>query len=253
MVRIVLISSLLFACTGDGAIRPKTALADASQREVRIVVAPVQIEAPVERESDELLLARVLVSEASFQNRQDGAAIWEVVQAVRSRRCDNRALAHLEPAKQISACQKAGDVFDVDPGQHVEGAAETYGSAIRRLSRRATGTIEAGGRYRWISTLQPDGSPPTGWVECDGSGPCDGRWELFRRRWLGTLEFASRLVAGEEARACVRTTVTGPPIAWGNAQDRWLARRRGLVPINCGRTHNEFFARPRISLPAPPP
>ena len=241
MLRTLLLMLTLVACTDQAPakhVRPPS----------RVTVLPMMaISAPVPvtpEEPTELLLARILVSEAGWDNRPDGTAIWAVARSVRSRSCDNGRLAYLDPSKQISSCWLGSRLVRPEPGTTIEGARETQQSALRRLSRRATGTIDADGRHRWIANLEPGGEAPAGWIECPADG-CDGTWSNYRALWSDTLEFATRLVKTRPIRVCDRGDELGPPIAWGNAQDHWMAEQRGLAPIWCGATQNWFYARPR--------
>ncbi len=111
---------------------------------------------------------------------------------------------------------------------------------------------------------------PAGWVECTGtrrtwrwrngqrvqvqtSTPtgCNGVWANYISVWEATRELAQQLYAGElRARACRRQTEEhGPVIAWGCSLDTAVAKRRGLVRVDCGDTTNWFYARPRTSDP----
>jgi hypothetical protein len=40
---------------------------------------------------------------------------------------------------------------------------------------------------------------------------------------------------------------------WGGAMDRLRAERIGLIPIDCGETRNDFYARPSLVQDEPAP
>jgi hypothetical protein len=187
-----------------------------------------------------LALGRVCVNEGNWERPNDCAAIWQVTRNVRSRSC---AATGIRP---ITQCRYPdGRLVSVEPGQVIEGAQETELSALRRLSRYVTGAARPRlRRQQWTSTLQPDGSVPTGWVECVSTGRprgCHGRWANHRTQSMERLRQARRLVSGAlRSRPCPRGV-----IAWGGEMDRWIAKRRGLEEVTCDDTANGFWRRPR--------
>jgi hypothetical protein len=184
-----------------------------------------------------LALARICVNEEGWHNPRGCAAIWQVVQNVRSKTCNRKRIS-------LSTQCRNGK--------------ETSLSAMRRLSKRVTGIIPpTSSQQKWTSTLQANNHAPSGWIECKKaikqgkkrvSFPtgCHGVWELYSEPWAKVREIARKLYLGQvDTRPCPeKNTKHGPVIAWGYSGDLWLAERRGLIQVDCGDTGNYFFAKP---------
>lgn len=196
-----------------------------------------------------LMLARICVNEEGWDSPDGCRAIWEVVRNVRSRRCDP---TRTRPGEvPITECSRAGLAFDPAGREH-PGAEETVLSAMRRLSRGTTGhTAPRNARQAWTATLQDSSEPPLGWRECGvllvESG-CDGSWRRYAGPWW-RIRMLTRALVAQRGRGPWRGTGARPRvIAWGGEMDHWLAVRRGLVEVDCGKTENRFYAVPGPSV-----
>lgn len=228
---IVLIFILSTNLTNVRANEPKTVPATLVKKAYQNKATPTQN--PI------LALARICVNEEGWFNKTGCAAIWQVVQNVRSKTCNKKVIP------LITQCKNGK---------------ETSLSAMRRLSKRVTGLVPpTTPRQRWTSTLQPSKRPPLKWVECTSyktvknkrvSFPigCHGVWKLYSEAWLEILETAKKLYQRhhEDLPCPTANAFHGPVIAWGYKGDLWLAKRRGLIQINCGDTGNFFFAKPKL-------
>lgn len=189
-----------------------------------------------------LMLARICVNEEGWDSPDGCRAIWDVVQNVRSRRCDPTCVRAGEVP--VTECSLGGRTFAVRD-RAVPGAEETHLSAMRRLSRGTTGhTAPRNARQSWTSTLQDSSDPPAGWREC-GALPaesgCHGSWRRYASAWERARALAKDLVA-QRGRGHWRGAGARPRvIAWGGEMDHWLAERRGLVEVDCGKTENRFY------------
>ena len=183
-------------------------------------------------EATVLALHRVCASEAEFVSVEDCRGIWQVVHAIRARHCDR------DRSPRITEC---------------ENGEETALSAMRRMSRYATGILPAKTpRQRWVQQVT---------LECDEPSlfPRSRHWEGLRDRCLAQAEAVRKLVTGEDSRPLTRAT----PIAWGGrcedhcsdptdrstcratgACDDRIACRRGLRRIEGTPTRNAFWCRP---------
>jgi hypothetical protein len=90
-------------------------------------------------------------------------------------------------------------------------------------------------RRPWIARLHPSGMEPAGW-------PQALPWSRYRRRWLGVVEYARQIVAGEVSHGCPE-----PPAHWGmrSGIDMRRARAAGWRELECGGgkpTRNAFWA-----------
>jgi len=187
-----------------------------------------------------LALARICVNEEGWYNKRGCAAIWQVVQNVRSKTCNKKRIP------LITQCKNGK---------------ETSLSAMRRLSKRVTGLVPpTTSQQKWTSTLQASNKPPNAWVECTGVKKvkgkevaipigCHGVWKLYSDAWGELRKTARDLYAGRvKTPPCPKANNEhGPVIAWGYEGDLWLAKRRGLIQVDCGDTGNMFFAKPKSS------
>lgn len=158
---------------------------------------------------DYLLLARICVHEAGWEQEADCAAIHQVLVAGAER----EDLSYRTYAYNYS------------------------GRALRGETSRA-----------WVANLREDGREPDGWPETvivrDGDSVSvepHAPWGMYRERWLRTIEIARGVIAGSITAACAE-----PVHDWGGRVDRGRARRLGLVEVDCGETRNDFYARPAL-------
>lgn len=167
------------------------------------------------RASDTLLLARICVHESGWESPLDCAAIHQVLVA----------------------------------------GSEREGMSYRSYAFAYSGRALRGETLRsWVAHLREDGREPLNWprsvtvrrgeeLRVEPHAP----WGAFRDRWLTTLETARMVMSGELRSSCVT-----PPHDWGGRVDRARARRLGLIRIECGETHNDFYLRPALVRdPAP--
>lgn len=107
---------------------------------------------------------------------------------------------------------------------HMSFASYAHAYSGRALAGRTT--------RPWVIELHASGAAP--------HGITSGQWHARRADWLALLEHARSIVAGDEASGCAE-----PVHDWGSpTHDRERARRLGLVPVDCGDTRNDFYARP---------
>lgn len=202
-------------------------------------------------EDPAIALARIVVSEEGFfSSPRARGAIWQVIANVRSYHCDNRKLDHIDPLRRITQCRNSeGTLLEVRPSEHVEGARETYLSAMRRLSPHVTGVFDPKrDRQKWTSTLREGSEAPAAWRQCVSDNRpkgCHGDWRLYEDSWSETLEWAQKIITGRHRpmRPC-----PAPVIAWGGVMDDRIAKARGLVRIDCGlddALNNRFWAKNR--------
>lgn len=208
-----------------------------------------------QEEAEATALMRVWGSEVEWTNERDMIGIWQVVQNVRARHCDVNQNAHAR--RRITQCRTAtGEVVSVEEGDDIEGAEETVLSALRRLSERALGIVDARTRRgAWISSMTLDCSEPEGWPRT--RGPWDR--STTRANCEQYAPLARELVSGETRRQITQARV----IAWGGrcerhcddpadpstcrqtgACDDSMACRRGLTRIHDTTTSNAFWCRP---------
>lgn len=173
---------------------------------------------------------------------------------------DSSIPAHLVLAR-ICVSEAGWDCFESGDGLAIHevllrGAARrdtTYVDFARTYSPRATGAVPS--RLRpWVGGLREDGEAPSSWPRVvtrtrhDGSVAVDPHppWSRYRGLWLAVLA---------RARSVTALTLEGvgdwSPCArsvhdWGGAMDRARAERIGLIPVDCGETSNDFYARPSI-------
>lgn len=168
---------------------------------------------------DALWLARICVHEAGWSSPDDCRAIWRVF----------------------------------------ERGARRHRTTPIGFARMYSRTIFDGTRQDprgWITRLDARGDEPAGYPRF-AEHTVDGRrlrhrhppWSNYRDAWLEVLSLSERVVQGRARARC-------SPDDWGGAMDAARAARIGLVPVNCGETHNLFYVRPRRvrgPLPAPSP
>lgn len=135
-------------------------------------------------------------------------------------------------------------------------------SRFRGMSYRSLGFAYSGRLLRgetrrsYHAELTADGATPPGWplgawvADSGGltfrAGPA---WSNFRPRWLELVAHAEWLVAQDpdDVSPC-----EVPVDDWGGAIDAARAERLALIPVECGDTHNTFYARPsRIGRSTP--
>lgn len=198
-----------------------------------------------------LAYARIVVSEEGFSaSKRARGALWQVINNVRSHRCDNGRLGHIEPLRRISQCKTAsGEIVEVGPTETVARARETHLSAMRRLSPHVTGVYDPKReRQRWTSTLLDNGEPPAAWRQCVAEGRpkgCHGDWRLYRDTWTELRVWASKVVSG---RLSAPQPCSSAVVAWGGVMDDHIAKARGLERVDCGlddARNNRFWAKPR--------
>lgn len=165
--------------------------------------------AHAQHESDALVLARICAHEAGWSAHESGD-------------CAAIATVLLRLAE--------------DRGWTFRAAAYAYsGRALRGETSR-----------RYYAELDEHGTQPASWpghrwvtrgdIVVAEPGPS---WSRFRPRWLALLDHARAVLAGEVVDACA-----DPPDDWGGRVDRRRAARLGLVEVDCGETHNDFYRRP---------
>lgn len=163
--------------------------------------------------SDALVLARVCVHEAGWEDAGDCEAIHAVLAGGAARH-----------------------------GLNFRAYAFAYsGRALRGLTSRP-----------WAAQLDESGGAPSAWprvstVRRGGVAVVveHAPWSAYRDRWLAALERAQSIVAGERTHGCERE-----PHDWGGAVDMERARRLGLIEVDCSRgdvaTRNRFYLRPSL-------
>lgn len=164
---------------------------------------------------DALWLARICVHEAGWSSPEDCRAIWRVFE----RGARRHRTTPIGFARMYSRT-----VFD----------------GTRRDPRG------------WITRLDASGNEPEGYPQFVERGDARRRlrhrhppWSNYRADWLRVLAESERIVRGEVHARC-------RPDDWGGAMDAERAARIGLVPVNCGETHNVFYTRPRRVRPSRP-
>jgi hypothetical protein len=192
-----------------------------------ILPSLVHAQAPRDRISDQLALARLCASEVGFPERlsdgrwqfyDDCAAIYQAIQTG----ADNTDMRWQSFARAYS-----GRVFD------------------QTLTHARS----------WVAHLRVDGREPHNWPtqrfipQRDGTVRVERHapWNAFREAWLALYEHAGRIIAGEVIAPC-ESTISD----WGGAMDRERAERIGLIPVVCGTTRNDFYIRPSWATDADP-
>jgi hypothetical protein len=178
------------------------------------------------RLSPALALARICVSEAGWEcwDTGDGVAIHEVLL------------------------------------RGAERHAMTYSTFARTYSPRAVG--DRPGRLRpWIGSLNEAGDAPFSWPRITTHRRRDGMvavephppWSAYRERWLAVLAQAREVIGWTLDDVDEWGLCEGEVHDWGGAMDRARAERIGLIPIDCGETRNDFYARPSLVQDEPAP
>lgn len=168
---------------------------------------------------DALWLARICVHEAGWSSPDDCRAIWRVF----------------------------------------ERGARRHRTTPIGFARMYSRTVFDGTRQDprgWITRLDASGDEPAGYPRF-AEHTVNGRrlrhrhppWSNYRDAWLEVLALSERVVQGRARARC-------SPDDWGGAMDAERAARIGLVPVNCGETHNLFYVRPRrvrgpLAAPSP--
>lgn len=207
-----------------------------------------------QNEAEATGLLRIWTSEIELANERDMIGIWQVVQNVRARHCNNSRYSS-RVTRRITQCRTAtGVLVTPEPGGEIPNAEETYLSAMRRLSQRALGVVPArSARGRWIREVTLDCEAPESWNR--------------RRRWDSVMgprcrryaPLARALIDGTEHRRISRASL----IAWGGrcerhcdnpadpstcrqtgACDDAIACRRRLARVPNTGTGNAFWCRP---------
>lgn len=183
-------------------------LTGTSSAQVRVRVSPA------------LALARICVSEAGWDcfTSGDGLAIHEVLL---------RGAAREGMGYVAFATAYAGRVMGARPHDSV--------------------------RLRWVGSLREDGREPDYWPDSVVVGRSDGlvhygpgpSWSRYRAAWLAVLARAREVVG-----LTLVDTSWSPCVSevhdWGGSMDRLRAARIGLIPVECGETANDFYARPSL-------
>jgi len=174
---------------------------------------------------------------------------------------DRRVPAYLALAR-ICVSEAGWECFDTGDGLAIHevllrGAERhdmTYLTFARTYSPRAVG--DRPGRLRpWIGGLREDGGEPYSWPRVTTRPTSAGLvrvephppWSNYRDRWLTVLARAREVVAGYALSDVGEwSPCDGEVHDWGGAMDRARAERIGLIPVECGDTANDFYARPSI-------
>lgn len=136
--------------------------------------APVR--ASSSRESDALLLARIVVSEAGFRGFESGDA-----------HAIHYTLLGTVEEREVS-----------------------FRAAARAHSPRATGARETNdARLSWVAQLSEAGLRPAAWP-----APPHAPWSAYRARWLGVLERARELATWTLDDHARDSMCSEPPTTW---------------------------------------
>ena len=129
----------------------------------------------------------------------------------------------------------------------------TYVTFARSYSPRAVGDRPSSLRP-WIGGMREDGAAPSAWPRIVTRPGRDGMvrvephppWSHYRERWLAVLSRAREVVALTLDGVGDWSPCSGSVHDWGGAMDRARAERIGLIPVECGETANDFYARPSL-------
>lgn len=120
-----------------------------------------------------------------------------------------------------------------------------FRSFARRYSRHLhTGDVTR----RWASELVEACTEPPSWPEVvtvrrrgEVRVVEHAPWRAYVERCRAVFDRAHRVISGESTHRCERT-----PHDWGGRVDRARARRLGLLPVDCGPTVGDYYARPSL-------
>lgn len=129
----------------------------------------------------------------------------------------------------------------------------SYASFARTYARRL---FSFSTTRSYFAALDERGTEPSTWPRVrtrrlgNGSVAVESvpRFSHYRAAWLDLLAYAATIV-GEDPD--VLAPCDGPVHDWGGSMDRERANRIGLIPVDCGDTRNDFYARPSQIQDAP--
>lgn len=139
--------------------------------------------------------------------------------------------------------------FNIDDGLAIHevvlrGAARhdvSYAQFARMYAPRQFGAKPPATPHRaWLSQLNEAGDAPPAWWRAVP-------WTRYRDQWLRILAKARRYVERNTLANVSEWSVCDSEVHdWGGFAARPRAVRRGLIPVKCGNSHNDFYARPRV-------
>lgn len=131
----------------------------------------------------------------------------------------------------------------------------SYVNFARAYSGRVMGTrSHSSARLAWVSGLNVEGTAPGGWPRVTTRRMRDGMyrveevppWSHYRERWMAVLDRAREVVRLSLDSRSEWSPCQSEVHDWGGTMDRSRAERIGLIPVECGETSNDFYARPSL-------
>lgn len=127
--------------------------------------------------------------------------------------------------------------------------AEREGISFRSFARRYSRHLHTGDvTRRWASELVEACTAPPSWPEVttvrrrgEVRVVAHAPWRAYVERCRSVFGRAHRVISGELTHRCERA-----PHDWGGRVDRARARRLGLLPVDCGPTIGDYYARPSL-------
>lgn len=177
---------------------------------------------------DAIMLARICAHEAGWES--DGTGSWN--------------------AEETGDCAAIHEVLYRN--------AHFRGFSYRASGHAYSGRLLSGTTVRsYYNELDADGTRPPSWPTGSWVTGASGMlqfepgpsWERYRDRWLELLRYAELLAHSnpEDTSPCAI-----PVDDWGGRMDAARAERLELIPVDCGHTRNDFYARPsRFGIPTP--
>jgi hypothetical protein len=225
-----------------------------------------------ERETVQLVLARICAHEASLPTRDEGDADGDGDREEWvHRRAPERAYGAdcagihevllrgavaLEDQRRQRAESEGRTFHPLDPDRAYITFAHMYSGRMF--------TPPATDGNRWAFDLRSDGSEPMGWRRSSTSSVCTEEtcrvqrgpsWARGGRdAWLFVYALAGDLAAHDLSDVHTWSPCEGPVDDWGGRMDHAHARSIGLIEVTCGpegTTANTFYARPtRVAVRA---
>lgn len=167
------------------------------------------------------------------------------------------ALARICVSEAGWGCFESGDGLAIHEVllQGADREEMSYVSFARAYSGRVMGArSHSSTRLAWVSGLNEAGTAPLNWPRVTTRRMRDGMyrveevppWSHYRARWMAVLDRAREVVRLSLDGRAEWSPCQSAVHDWGGTMDRSRAERIGLIPVECGETSNDFYARPSL-------